>query len=157
MNTRDKVTVGLLFALVFGSWLLFNRWYERQYPAPPPQASTQPSATSTGETSPATTQSAQGGATTGPITGPTIALGLHAIEPQEGSSTSIAIGSADKKDYAMQIFLTPRGAGVEKVVLNDFMAEVSGPKAKTPYTFQEPYADHPGTEPLASQSLIVNG
>jgi YidC/Oxa1 family membrane protein insertase len=154
MDTRDKITVGVLIGLVVGSWLLYSTWFERHYPAPPPQASTQPSVISTVETSPATTQA---DATTGPTTGPVVSAGLHAIEAQEGSSTSAMIGSADKKTYAMQVFLTARGAGVEKVILNDFMAEVSGPRAKTPYTFEEAYKDHPGTEPLASQSVVING
>jgi len=149
MDKRDKITVGVLIGLVVASWLLYTTWFERHYP--PPVASTQPAASSTADTSPSTTQS---GATTGPTSGPAISTGLHAIEPPEGKSESVVIGSADKKTHAMQIFLTPHGAGVEKVILNDFKADVH---SQTPYTFQEPYANHPGTEPLSSQSIAING
>ena len=52
----------------------------------------------------------------------------------------------------MQVFLTPRGAGIEKVVLNEFKADDG-----KPYTFEQAYANHAGTEPMATRTVSVNG
>src|SRR2546421_228013 len=151
MNKRDMVIAGSLSAGVLLLWLWLAAWYAKHYPPPPPsQATTQPA--------PATTPILATAPTTQSITiattGPTLATGLHAVEPQEGVNQGAVLGSADKKIYAMQVYLTPKGAGVEKVILNDFKKEVKKPD---PYEFQQPYKDHPGTEPLATQAVTING
>src|SRR5690348_2494342 len=160
MNKRDMVIAGSLSAGVLLLWLWLAAWYAKHYPPPPPaQATTQPAAATrpilaTAPTTQSTIAATTGPATIASTTGPAIVTGLHALEPQEGENQSAVIGSADNKIYAMQIYLTPHGAGVEKVILNDFKKEVKKPE---PYVFEEPYEGHPGTEPLATQAVTING
>jgi YidC/Oxa1 family membrane protein insertase len=160
------VIAGSLSAGVILLWLGLVTWYNKHYPPPPPvvaHSTTQPSATepATEPTSAATSQSSSSVAatkpSTGPSTGPSLAQGLHAIESAGAGATadnSAVLGSADKKQFRMQVYLTPRGAGVERVILNEFKKSVREPE---PYTFQQPYDGHPGTEPFASQSVVVDG
>lgn len=148
MDTRRTIIAATLSAGVLLLWLAFVRWYEKTYPQAaqttsqtqtPPAPSTAPTTNaSVAASEPTTTQSA----------------GLHAIAPAEGNEGPIVLGTSDPKAYAMQVFLTPHGAGLQKVILNAFKADV---RTKAPYTFEEPYAGHPGTEPLATQSVSING
>lgn len=159
MDKRQLFTAIALTCVVIGTWLLVVGWVDKHYPAPPPsQATTQPTTTTSQEasteptTTPATTMTAVASATTAPTTSPT---GLHAIESDTpGSIEPTTLGAADTKRFAIQLYLTPHGAGIQKAILDDFKQEVHSAQR---YTFQEPYEDHPGTEPMATQSISIDG
>lgn len=159
MDKRQLFTAIALTCVVLGAWFLAVAWVNKHYPAPPPsQATTQPTTTTSQEasseptTSPATTMTAVASATTAPTTSPT---GLHAIESDApGSIEPTTLGAADTKRFAIQLYLTPHGAGIQKAILDDFKQEVHSAQR---YTFQEPYEDHPGTEPMATQSITIDG
>ena len=51
-------------------------------------------------------------------------------------------------------FSSLQGASIEKVTLNQFRQTVQGTDL---YSFQQPYADHPETEPLAIRKFTVDG
>ncbi len=111
----------------------------------------------------ATTQQATGpetrpSSTTGPsITAAPPTAHLHVIVPATSpSSAALALGSATPHDpnWSMQLQLMADGAGVQRVTLNEFQ---KGVKDKSPYTFQEPYERHPGTEPLGTSYIEIDG
>ena len=102
--------------------------------------------------------------TTGPTTGPAVAAaggsgtvtGLHAEDASAGPA-AVTIGSTAFQDAAfpMAITLDPRGAGLGKVVLNDYFETA---KQEQQYTFEEPDPASPDdTRPLATRSVTVDG
>ncbi|HEX4792197.1 MAG TPA: YidC/Oxa1 family insertase periplasmic-domain containing protein [Humisphaera sp.] len=152
METRRTVTMIAVCTGIFALWFVFVTYYNKKYPPLPP-GSTPEQVSNTGA-APSTTSTTQSASTTGPSSAPAISAGLRAIEipGTSGASTSVVIGSPDKSVSAMQVFLTPRGAGIEKVILNQFKADDG-----KPYTFEQPYTNHAGTEPMATRTVAVNG
>src|SRR6185437_6368741 len=157
MDKRQLFTAIALTCVVIGAWFVLLAWVDKHYPPPPPQAaSTQPTTTTSQEasTEPTTnpTTMAVATATTAPATSPS---GLHAIESDTASAIEpITLGASDTKRYAIELYLTPHGAGIQKAILDDFKQEVHSAQR---YTFEEPYENHPGTEPLATQSISIDG
>src|SRR5687768_8523018 len=95
---------------------------------PPPTTSTAP-----------TTRQAATDTQPGPTTGQALAQGLRAVPSAAEAARPTDIGSATVDDpaYAMLVRLSPTGAGVESVVLNQFAKSVETDER---YTFQQPYA-----------------
>ena len=150
MDTRRTVTMMAVCTGIFALWFVFVSYYNKKYPQPPP-GSTQDQISSS--TTPSTNSTTQGTPTTGPSSGPSISPGLRAIEiPGTFGASTVVLGSPDKSVAAMQVFLTLRGAGIEKVVLNEFKADDG-----KPYTFEQAYNNHPNSEPLATRNVAVNG
>ncbi len=74
-----------------------------------------------------------------------------------GQSRQIVLGSADVGDpaFAMEVTLSTVGAGVERVLLNDFAAEVD---KSDRYIFETPYdLDPDASRPLATRSVELLG
>jgi len=88
-------------------------------------------------------------------TGPSVS-GVSAIAATSQPS-DVIIGSVDKNNekYALAIDLSPVGAGIDSVTLNEYKRAVNKPE---PYVFQQPY---PGLEnasrPLATRWITVDG
>ena len=77
-----------------------------------------------------------------------------AVAPAE-VARPVTLGTVDKSDtMPLGMALTPVGAGVESVTLNQFRAQVDKP---APYVFQRAYADATATAPLATRSITVDG
>ncbi len=112
-------------------------------------SSTQPISEPSPTTAPEATSS------TLPATVPSITAGLHVVEG-DTNSTNVDLGSGVAKDptWAMQLELSSVGAGVRQVTLNQFQKAV---KDTSRYSFEQPYADHPGTEPLGTSFIEING
>ena len=95
--------------------------------------------------------------------GPPAAILPFTVQKQRSSAKAlepVAIGSAVLKDptYAMQVRLTPMGAGVVDVTLNEFdAARKSRNDPKVVYKFETPVRGEPQLAALATQKLIING
>ncbi len=162
MNKREMITAITLSVLVFALWTAYEAWYQKHHPLPPVIATstTQPSAQSVL----ATTEPTPAGPSTNPTIAeasrPTMTVGLHAI-PATQPVGDISLGSADKDDptYAMQLNLTPAGAGISDIVLNEFPSpgsERKKPKDKDPYRFESTFSDHPDRQVLATRTLVID-
>ena len=166
MDKRQWISAISLSIAVFALWTVFETWYLKTHPPLPEQsnaAATQPAPVSNAPAI-ATSNPASTNPSTGPAAtqgaAPAMAAGMHAV-PSTQPAAEILLGSADKSDptYAMQVALTADGAAVSDVVLNDYYSphDNTQPKnAKSLYEFQKPFVDHPGTEVLATRSLIIN-
>ncbi|HWE01359.1 MAG TPA: YidC/Oxa1 family insertase periplasmic-domain containing protein, partial [Tepidisphaeraceae bacterium] len=163
MDKRQWISAISLSVAVFALWTVFEMWYLKNHPPAPDTgtaAATQPApissapdlaATNPAATHPSTTQSAV----------PEMTAGLHAVASTQPAA-GISLGSADKGNakFAMEVDLSPDGAGVGQVILNDFYAPRANgqPKSvKRPYVFQQAFIDHPGTDALGTRSLIIDG
>lgn len=74
-----------------------------------------------------------------------------------GEPRQIVLGSAEEDDerFALQVTLNTVGAGIDRVLLNQFRAEVDDPE---PYVFEIPYSENPNrTRPLATRSVQLLG
>jgi YidC/Oxa1 family membrane protein insertase len=100
-------------------------------------------------------------ATTRPATGsqddePQTVTGLR-VMPADVSPEPVVLGSAEIEDetFALQITLNPVGAGIDRVVLNDFAQTV---ESDARYEFERPYGVDPdATRPLATRSVTFGG
>ncbi|MDB5304265.1 MAG: yidC [Phycisphaerales bacterium] len=152
MDTKRLITSIAIVAAVFAVWVAFMKWYH-----PPMVTEQTPAAVqSTDGTTPSTNP------TTGPTSAPSLTVAPHAVPATMPSTGPVLLGSAapDDPNYVLQLAITPQGAGIEQVTLNHFKAADTGPRKKAekkPYTFETPLAGHPGTQPLATQSIILHG
>jgi len=92
--------------------------------------------------------------TTGPAT--TQAASRFAAVPST-QPDRVTLGSAAKSDpaFTMALTVSPRGAGLSDVVLNDFRRTV---ETQDPYVFQQPYGgvDDDETRSLATRSITID-
>jgi YidC/Oxa1 family membrane protein insertase len=156
-----RTVVGTALALaLFAGWFLLVGYIDRTYgPQPQPgAANTPPAAPAAGATQPATNASAT---TIGPAPAPGAAptTGLQILEA--GTTPEVARLGSDARahpQYALQLNTSPTGAGVQSVVLNDFLASVDDPQ-KRPYTFQraDPAVESAFGQSLASRAVTVDG
>lgn len=154
---RLIIGMALAMAVVVG-WQLFIPYLYKKMgwamPGTTPAAQTEPAPA----TAPAPTQFAAISA--GPTTGPAgAAAGGSSLQVvgETAAPQPVVLGSNAPKDpnYALQLSLDPRGAGIQSVVLNDFKHSA---KDQTLYSFQEPYAGHEGqSRPLGTRSVTING
>jgi YidC/Oxa1 family membrane protein insertase len=99
----------------------------------------------------ATSSTQPGGMPVGPA-----GVGMKAVastQPAATAGQSVWIGSQQENDpdYALGVQVSPAGAGLDSVVINDFKSA----DAKSLYSFQEPYGD--GWRAMAVRSVTVNG
>jgi YidC/Oxa1 family membrane protein insertase len=160
MDKRTLIITISLSLAVITLWMAFLSWYDRHYPPTVATNTTEPAATQPAEALPSTMPVAGApttNSTTQPASAPSLAAGFHAVAPLQGVSP-VTLGSDRKQGkepvYALQLKLTPNGAGISEVVLNDFKQDVKKPD---PYTFEKPYDGSPNTAPLMTRSLKING
>lgn len=155
MDTKRTV-ISMVFAMTFVAgwmWLLSyvnQRWPDAPPPPQSPVATSQPAAPA--GTQPSVERDAPGVA-------PAAATRLQVLEPGPNAQ-SATLGSAARKDptYAIQLVTNPHGAGIDSVVLNDFLASVDDPEKK-PYTYQqtEPAVKSAFGLALATRTITVDG
>lgn len=132
------------------------------------QSSAEPTTAPALDTQPATTQpttqpaSVPGGPAAAPTISATVPAGLHPLPATQPSLLDVNLGSPLSKDpnYALQLSLTPVGAAVAEVTLNDFPAvnDANLPKdQKRPYTFESPIGGLAGSEVLATRAITIDG
>jgi YidC/Oxa1 family membrane protein insertase len=103
--------------------------------------------------------------TTGPTTGPTVAgggadsgtgaTGLHAEDTPGPAAVTLGSAAFGDPTFPMSITLDPRGAGLGRVVLNDYYETA---KQEQLYAFEQPDPASPDdTRPLATRSVTVDG
>jgi YidC/Oxa1 family membrane protein insertase len=169
MDTKRLIiAMVIMTGLILGWQVLYNHladrygWYKPGEPRPAEIARD------------ATTQPAADAATTQPVEAP-----LPATQPAASSTRpaaagayralqqeprTVVIGSDQRsKDtpVRMELTLSATGAGVERVVLNEFDAtDQTGKKVeeRLHYSYQQPYGEFATiTRPLATRSLTING
>jgi YidC/Oxa1 family membrane protein insertase len=101
---------------------------------------------------------ATGGGSTQPMSmSATTAPSALAVAQAGQDARPADIGSDIPKDatFPLGISLTPRGAGFNSVVLNDYKKTVN---TQDPYTFEGPYEDFIAqSTPMATQSITIDG
>src|SRR5258708_1180563 len=166
----------LLIALGMGLILLYIQgiaWLDRHHPGwagqPPatqPAAAAPAPATSTPAL--ATNSSSQPSATASSATAPTIAaaapngqaLIVPATQPSGGAASAapapVSLGSAAVNDsqFALELNVEPRGAGVRSVILNQFKSSAHNGDE---YVFEQPPKLRADVVPLASRSIRIDG
>jgi YidC/Oxa1 family membrane protein insertase len=153
MDTKRMVTamaVAFIVIMLYTSgvnWLFrHNNWKA----APDQTATSQPAAVDSTTGFPST-QSTQPSSQTSISAAPTTQVAVVSA----GNIQPAALGSDVAKDpnYAMQLKLTPEGAAIESVILNQFKLKVDKPDL---YSFQSTTAGREDRA-LASRSITVNG
>jgi YidC/Oxa1 family membrane protein insertase len=99
-----------------------------------------------------------------PSTGPAVASATtqsvgpwHFVSAGSAPGQSSLIGSTSFEDpaYHLGLNISPNGAGLDSVVLNQYRQEVDSPDL---FIFQTPYAaDISGTRPLATTAVVIDG
>jgi YidC/Oxa1 family membrane protein insertase len=170
-NNRRLTTALLIGVALILVWQPLVTWVGRQlgYDLSPRVSSTQPTAAPSD--SPATNPAIASTATAGtapttqsasetPATAPAGTWRIVAsVEPTTAPANTQAIGSGEMRDktWALQVVSTPRGAGIESVALNDYLA-TQYDKAK-PYRFGETFPDDKAdaARALATRSIVIGG
>ena len=155
MDTKRLITGMALAMVLIGIWYLGLAYVNHLHPdwqKVEEAAATQPA-------EPATTPQEVAATPTNPSTAPTTSpTGLHAVPTDESKVALLGSDVFDKDaktpQFAMQVVLTERGAGIAKVTLNQFRQSVKGPAL---YSFQEPYDDQPDSNALETRTLTVDG
>jgi len=149
MDTKRFIlAMALSFVLIFG-WQQGMNYLDKKHPEwnllhKPVPAATQPVSTV------ATSQTATSEPTSAPSPGALHVAGM-------GNAQAVTLGSATPKDpnYAMQLVLSPDGAGVNAVTLNDFNQAVG---SKADYSYEHPLPDDANaTRPMSTQWVSING
>jgi hypothetical protein len=165
MNSKQIATYAIVGLLLVAAWELGVFWMKKAHPdwvfdAPP---ATQPAPQDSTIAPPVQTQpttsvaSTQAGPDSAPATRPAGQLRAEAPTGMSPAAGAVELGSTTKGDkiYAMQVTLTPHGAGIDQVALNQFDRAV---KDSRPYVFQEPYEGFLNTtRPLASRWISIDG
>ena len=84
-----------------------------------------------------------------------VSSGPIRVLPADAGRTSVPLGSAlpDDPIFSMGVTLSPRGASIDRVVLNRYKKSVESPDR---YVFQRPYENfEEASRPLASGEVIV--
>jgi YidC/Oxa1 family membrane protein insertase len=164
-SKRLVIAVALSMAVFFG-WFAITSYVHRQWghelnkpleTAKAPEAPTTQPAPGVASTQPGSTQPAAPTPTT-----PTALTGGFEVIAEAGAAApaTVNLGSATLKDpqYAMLLRTVPTGAGVESVVLNDFLKSVKDP-TREPYSFQhaDPIVLQQYGNPLATRTITVDG
>jgi YidC/Oxa1 family membrane protein insertase len=164
MDTKRLfLAMGLSLAIVLAWQLAISYIAKKQGwtlnappPATPEQVNTPPT-TGSAATAPTT-----GAAVSSGVAGATTQPGLQVIPaapttaPAATQPIITAIGSKQPGDgsYVLGVDVSPQGAGLNQVVLNQFKQAVGSPEL---YNFQHPLNDDLLTRPLATRSATVNG
>lgn len=183
MDKKSTIQAVALTLLVFAGWLYWNNWYQRTHPpqigntissTQPDAASSQPAVGATSSpstTGPSTTSpSTTSPSTTGPATAPSLTAGATApaiqaryhVVASTQPSEPVLLGSAARsdKEYAIQLALTPLGAGIDSVALNDYPPPDTGAAKQDKslaYRYQEVAADDTIHTPFATTRVYIDG
>ncbi len=161
MKSRDLFfSISVVMAFFLG-WLLLVQYLNKQHPdwdilGKKPATHSSPATMDAAELAPTTASIAVSSS----VVSTTQALPANSgVVPivSAGQALGGAIGSQTKEDpeYAMRLALSPRGAGIESVTLNDFKQVVTSDGR---YVFQQPIAGfEDATRALATQNISVNG
>jgi YidC/Oxa1 family membrane protein insertase len=176
MDTR-RLIVGMSLAMaVMVGWQLMVGYLDKKYPQwglrsptttqPVTPTSAPPATPAPGPSGPPAFAPAGTQASTTPVivppavatptiptaTAPTAPMAVAATQPV----TSVRIGSITKNDptYALAIDLSPVGAAIDAITLNQFKTSVNKPDL---YVFQQPMAGGTQTRALATRWLTVDG
>jgi YidC/Oxa1 family membrane protein insertase len=170
MDTKRTV-IGTVLTMTFvAGWYLLWQYVEQKYapPAPKPNAAAVSPAAAPSSHPSATTTPTTGNSSTAAAPSTVMVEALQVLPPARGvaSAGTIQLGSSEheNKQFALQLSTTTEGAGVEAVVLNNYLQSVED-KDKKPYVFQnvDPN-DAPAKtvlekfgRPLATRSVTVEG
>jgi YidC/Oxa1 family membrane protein insertase len=153
MDNKRLIQAMTVAMLLLGVWYFAQSYINRVHPEwQQALATTEPTTPAAVPSAPTTGQS------TGPSTLPSLTAGPAgpAMLPATQPTGPAVLGSGTEKDpnFAMQVEISPDGAGIDKVVLNQFHQKVKSPDL---YTFQVPYDTHPETNPLGTRTLTIDG
>jgi YidC/Oxa1 family membrane protein insertase len=161
---RVVISTALALAL-FAGWFFFITWANKTYGPPVDQSAQNASSPAApAGTSPSTqavtptTNSAATAATPG-VTPPATPTGFHLLTTSEGKGVDLGSEKHNDTQFAIRLRTTPRGAGVESVVLNAFYRAVDDPK-KEPFSFQQQTDENILAQyghALATRSITVDG
>jgi YidC/Oxa1 family membrane protein insertase len=151
MDNRRMIVTVICLLIVVMTWdrLFIFIGTKMGYDMTPPPQTAQTAATNPSTTAGASTQPMSMSATTGPN-------GL-AVADAGASAQPTDIGSSAPADptFSMGISLSPRGAGLNSVTLNDYKRSVDAPD---PYIFQQPYEGYEDqSTPMATKSITIDG
>jgi YidC/Oxa1 family membrane protein insertase len=161
MDRKNMIIAIVLMMALVTFWVpitdVVGGWFGYDMKALRRAAQEQARQTSTPSTSPSTSPPAASPSTAATTTGqPTLsAPALSAIPATQPAS--VTLGSAEPSDphYPLAMQIAPEGAGLTRVILNDFKQSVKG---KERYTFQQPYKGFEAqSRPLATRSVTING
>jgi YidC/Oxa1 family membrane protein insertase len=148
---RLVIGMALAMAIVF-LWPTMFTFIGKQlgYDMSPPKVVDSTTQPSTQESSAPTTASSQNASTTSPAS---TAL-LHAIPSTQPAEVQIGSSAEKDKVYKMALSISPMGAGLNSVILNEFK---STPQGSEPYIFNQPYSQGDSTtRAFATQSITIN-
>lgn len=162
MEKRGLVIAMVVMLAMLFFWGPLTTWFARQVGweiAPPRQIADAPTSQPTTDAAPTTVTSAPPGATSapGPAMGPAEPAAGLSVAPATQPAVFAELGSAKEKDerYKMAVRISPQGAGIDSIVLNEFKREV---KSEDRFVFQQPYdRDNTHTRSLATRSITING
>jgi YidC/Oxa1 family membrane protein insertase len=180
MDKKRTISAIVATLLVVGLWMWLQSYLNENYPLPPATDGTAPTTASTSQ--PATTTATTNTASTNPATAasvdavpgtppatlpanvPVISAGpgVPGVADPAGNDKPVALGNAARNatDYAMQVQLSPIGAGIDAVTLNHFFSGQDfqkKPADRAVYQFQQPYAQPTlaFTRPLATRNITI--
>ena len=105
----------------------------------------------------AATQPSMAGAVAraGSTTAPTVSATTQFAAAGEAKGATLGSAKANDPEYAMQLALSARGAGIESVTLNDYKKKI---ETDDRYVFQQPWEGNAdATRAMATQWISVNG
>src|SRR5438874_2542225 len=157
MDTKRLFLAMALTLIILFGWnaLVLPYIYKRQGWTPPTaQTDTNVNTPTTAASSPATT-----GPTASTVASTTAPTGLRiaaATAPASSQPANVILGSNRENDskYVLALDISAQGAGLNRVVLNQFKTAVG---AKEPYDFQKPLENQDDTRPLATRGVTING
>src|SRR5687767_3915631 len=162
MDTRRLITAVLVTILVVFGFQFATNWFAKQMgwdlTRRPP--ATQPAAPTTGPATATSTAAATTGAapaTQGAVVSAAAHPAVRVAAATQPTSTVVRLGSAQRNDptYRLAMEIVPRGAAIERVVLNEFTRAV---ESKEPYVFQTPLVTKPDeSRSLATRAVVVDG
>ena len=163
MDNKRLILAMLLVGVLMFAWVPAIDWIGTELgydmtPRTPPAAevaSTDEKPATRPSTGPTTNQVATASPEMNPSTKPA-ELPAELTVDQAGAQKVATLGTTDKSNaMPLGVALTPVGAAVESVTLNQFTAEVDKP---APYVFQKGYDDAlETTRPLATRSVTIDG
>ncbi|HVT87351.1 MAG TPA: YidC/Oxa1 family insertase periplasmic-domain containing protein [Tepidisphaeraceae bacterium] len=117
-------------------------------PPKPPTTQVADASTTNPSTQPVATTSAA-------MVAPPTTAAIRAIASANLSPAIIGSATANDPKFKMALKISPLGAGLDEVVLNEFTATA---RKKDPYVFQQPYGvDAAAIRSMASRSITLNG
>jgi YidC/Oxa1 family membrane protein insertase len=156
-NKRLVIGMVLAMAVVFGWQMFVSYMYEKNphwKPQPPAEQVAGTNATpTTGPTTAAEVEAVVPATGTSITTQPTVAAAPVTNAATQPSRVELGGGDPKGDTFPLKLDLTSAGAGIDLATLKRFRAR----DPNEVYTFQRQPATHPGTRPLATTHVTVNG